>query len=585
MGVFSRIKDLFKPKTKMLPEGYINNDTVADTVPLICLETLEYILKDNKAYKRYKKNDEYFFDNGITQDDYKKAFSDYAEFLLRRGVHFKKRELQRINKITGKDYSKTEKCISSKGDTRALVGEMIRNPDLLEEFQVQNSNDTKALFKGKYPDEIKQEMLYSVDGMKSETRGVYSIRLDNYARQIGESKTIYREEFREFQRESIDRNKEVDPNLHNLIISKIPQGIKDKEELSYCIYNAVNECVLYDSTYFALNKNRKDYNIRKLFQKDISDVTMDRNNVICETWAKLYSYYLQLYGLKSTVVSEIIKQEGTSNGRNTKRRFLAAHKYVEIYTDDQIIKADATNVTTSQFDRSSLSDLTRTKLNLMPAGFESKHYKELSEKYHKRTISEKVSEITSLISEREHKNRHGVDNAHEISDIERNLEIMSDEIKKSKLDNMANVQYMRVLNSTLFGSRNNRSLERTHLSHSSVYTQDKEGRCYFKPIMSVNIGSFERPEYRYVILDNPSKGLQSISKEEIERSMMQGVLKAVKGKRKIDGIDYDRIDKSMKKEKNTEPIDLTSVRNANKEDRNVSTSNRVQNGQDEEIPI
>lgn len=583
MGVLNRIRDFLKPKTKMLPEGDINNEAMEDsgkTVPLICIETLEYILEDNKAYKRYKKNDRYFFENGITQDDYKKAFSDYAEFLMRRGVHFTKRELQRIKKITGKYYRNKGKGISAKGNTRSLVGEMIRNPDLLEEFQTQNSNDERALFKNEDPDTIKQEMIHSIDGLQSETRGVYSIRLYDYARKISKSKTIYGDEFRELQREKVDRNKTIDSNLHNLVISKIPQGITNKEELAFCIYNALNECVVYDSTYYALNRNRGDNNIRKLFQKDISDITVDRNNVICSKWAELYSYFLQLYGIKSTVVAEIMKVQGIPHDKNFTRRYPAAHKYVEIYVDDQIIKADATNITTSQFDMTRLSDLTRTKLNLMPAGFESKNYKELSEKYHKRTISEKISEIKSLISEKEQETGHREENVDEISDIERKIGIMSDEIKSSKLDNMANAQYIKVLEHALFGISNNRSLQRINLNLSS-YVQDREGRCYIKPIISINIGSMEHPEYRYVILDDPSQGLQSISKEEIERAMIQGILKTIKDKEEIEGIDYDRINKSIKEEKNKNHVNSENTCYINKDGRTKGVPNK----EDEEIPI
>ena len=185
MGLISKLKDLIKKReNKLLLESGNDAEMEDKTSPLICIETIEQVLKDNGMFRKFKKHDKYFFENGITEFDYKRAIGSYVEFLLRRNVRFSKNELRRAEKITGKKYTnhKFEKKISQK----EKAGEMLRDPEKMQKF-IQNNNST---YEGYYTDDIKYELLEIVNSLPIETYGVHDENISKFAKEIGISTTF-----------------------------------------------------------------------------------------------------------------------------------------------------------------------------------------------------------------------------------------------------------------------------------------------------------------------------------------------------------------------------------------------------------
>lgn len=529
MGLFDTIFRRLKQQPKLIEESKIKRVT-NDTTPLILIETLEYILRDNKAYRRFKNgNDKYFFENGVTMQDYKMAFSEYVEFLLRRGVHFSKKELNRIKKITGKKYKLQE----SSNKVATSVGEIIRNPELLQQMKLEEYKDgSLTIFKDIGTNDIKQELINSIQGLTSETNNVYSHRLANYVSTIADEKRGDGSwSFSEANREKINSEIQINPQFKQLVLSKIPKGIQNKEELAYVIYNAVNQCIVYDSTYFALAKDKKNPNVKKLFDMQIPEITPDNNKVICVLWAQVYSYFLKLYGIDSSIKFNVTKFSKTYGNGERIERLNSSHKYVEVYVDDQIIEADATNATRSKIDNTSMSDLTRTKIGIVPAGFRSEHFEEIAKKHSMETISDRVDKIKTLIKS------NGINNERSdtIEGFEQKIRIISEQLKQSNLDNMANMQYLRTLHWIFLSSKSK--------INWSLYMQDEKGKCYIKPIIAMDMGNEQQHKYRYFIVDDSKRGIEHIGKEELERAIREGILHQTVEKKKhlIPGIDYDSI--------------------------------------------
>ena len=279
--------------------------------------------------------------------------------------------------------------------------------------------------------------------------------------------------------------------------------------------------------------------MRQCARTDISDITPDKNSVICTVWAELYSYFLKQYGIESSVVAAV--RDGV----------VASHKFVEIYLEDQVVKADATNVTKSHYDRSSMSDMTRIKLGIMPAGFRSKNFDKLSRKYQIQSLADKITEIKRLIDTVQERNQPEATSKRRerAMKIKERLKIISEQIKESKLDNMANVQYLKTLCTVFFSNEQQRG---TVILNNSVYTQNQAGKCFIKPVIAINIGTSEQPKYKYIILNNKEDGLQAVQGQELIKAMSDGKLNIIKTRSQIPGLDYELIEQNKKdiKQKN-----------------------------------
>lgn len=75
-------------------------------------------------------------------------------------------------------------------------------------------------------------------------------------------------------------------------------------------------------------------------------------------------------------------------------------------------------------------------------------------------------------------------------------------------------------------------------------------------------GENTKAKYKYVIVNNPKDGLQTITGEELFSAIISGKLKITEGTKKIPGIDYNLIREKLNAnaEKKDNNIDIVSGR-------------------------
>ncbi|MDE5630037.1 MAG: hypothetical protein K2I70_00405, partial [Bacilli bacterium] len=160
----------------------------------------------------------------------------------------------------------------------------------------------------------------------------YSLDLKRYHRVNGEkSKGIINSEMEKEIFNSIDMN-------------------QDSFNISYQVYRELNKRCKYSSDHVALRAIGNKELAMDIYNKDISNIDKNDNDVTCNSWANMYAYLLVKLGFNARVCGKY-------------------HKYVEFDCDGTLMRADATEVNTKSRDGFSLKDITRCHLGLQVENF------------------------------------------------------------------------------------------------------------------------------------------------------------------------------------------------------------------------
>lgn len=140
-------------------------------------------------------------------------------------------------------------------------------------------------------------------------------------------------------------NEELDEDIISYVEGNLPETIDNDLETAIAIYILLGDIFRYNST-FAIDED---------FEKisDISEVNLEKKEIICTQWAAIYSKLLQRYGIESTI-------GGTKN----------THMFVNLRIGSMMLKGDAT-LFGYIYDNNNyyLSDLTRIKTGLPISNF------------------------------------------------------------------------------------------------------------------------------------------------------------------------------------------------------------------------
>jgi len=144
----------------------------------------------------------------------------------------------------------------------------------------------------------------------------------------------------------------IDNNLKKEIITNVKKNIKNFENILYlirCIYNEFNLRISYDYTWLY----QSDYNIKELFDEEISFNKKNNNKLTCNEWCQLFKELLLFFEIKEKNIT--IKKE------------YLKHKWIEINLEDYSInKILVVDGTTNYYKR---QDIYNCKINDYTSGF------------------------------------------------------------------------------------------------------------------------------------------------------------------------------------------------------------------------
>ena len=540
MNIFEFLKTkMNRNRIKRLNPGNSVQRDNGDTKELITISTIESILRDKNTYKEFMdpSKNQRFFEKGCSFEDYQQAVKDYVRFFSRRNVVFDKKELKRASTITGEKYKNSKQKKPSQYSLEEIAARLIYEPNVntyKSGMQELNSLSNFTAFINDDHINHSSHMLTSVCGMdvvdvdlRQQLLSIPSyfdaqskaLRLDtDMYLQIGSMMEKMQQKNKNgsviTQRMKFyPQSYSVNPDFEKIIMSKIPTNIKDKGRLAYEIYKAVYSTVEYDVGYF-IKKNdelSEDY-VERLKSKDISELDENNKKVVCTTATELYCYMLSKYGINSCIVTT----RNTANVNNTR-----SHWYAEVFLDDDVISADATNGVLDS-NKLHMTDMTRIKLGLNPANFISQKGRDYSVKVSEKSpayaLQGDVDFIKQMIDELD------MNTTPQEVTVDEKIDILQAQLKKIKdinIGNLATVQYIRSLFSKLFLTYQN-VIGLT----GSLYIQDGQDNYNYYPIIylkQVDGG------YRYYSYDKDS-GLKQMSGETIEEMIGRGELQVTKGK-------------------------------------------------------
>lgn len=512
MGILNKLKNLFR-KNQYLQLNEKNED-INRTVPIITIDTIETIINNDEIYKKFINfnNPQEIFYGNATKSDYTKAVYYYADVMQSSGKQFSKEALKRIKKITGHKFKNSKHIAESiEGyELQEIALSIIRDENAFNLFV--DLEDDKGTFCGFSKNQLEQYITTNLAQFFQNSLIEFS---EESKKKLNIIKEIYDIKLNSYTID-ISSYEPINKYFERAIMRKIPIDA-DKETLLEQIYCNLNKRVVYDQYFFSTNQDLSNNLANKLYNKSPKESSDDKK-VTCKTWAELYAYLLKRKGINAYI---------NLNGE---------HKYVTIIDGCRVIYADATNLTKSQMDKTRMSDLTRAKLGIKPAGLKMRNLKTNEESQinvqsqKSFTIDnselENVSELIDLIGDNRDYTSELFDIEPDTKDTLKELNIINNIIKDSHLSGIERIDYLANLRYIIM---NEEGRKKTKLFHG-LYTQDKNFNREIVPIFSVNIGDTNNPNYKYLTYVD-EKGLVPIAQSELKRKIENGVYNIIPEKK------------------------------------------------------
>ena len=545
-----KILDFFKNLVYRNKYLRLNESDSFGSIRVITIDTIEAIIKDSEMYKKFMDFNSFrdIFGENIKQIDYIYAIKSYADFMKENHMPLSRQEKRRVKSLLKamrfpKKTEENHTRLYDGVDRKILyetVEDIIRNPTVFQEYLSARSSfrDIKLDTLHKYIIDEFEKLYENGIVFPSEVNNRYlSIR--------SKALTISKAD-----KTNIDlQNLHINENFEKAIMEKIDPNLRGAE-LAFAIYNELNKRVKYNSAFFALDENLEDEFAKSIYYQDQSSISEADNQVVCSTYSELLAYFLNKNGLESYVMGE------------------KKHKYVVTFCENMKIIADATKPTYSEKDNFRLMDLTRAKLGMRPAGFQLCDMSDLSKNIQHEldnmqfdnendcTVfkdTQKLQELMDLIDDDRDLSSIvlGLDNENNsLRSIMNKLNFINSLMKKSNLDGMDSVGYLKGLFNSILSEDEKK---RAHLKNSlceNLYTD-----CKVLPTISIDKhgcsgkGQEETQEDNYVflILDGNNNELRKIDKQEIIDGIITGRFERIKAKSgymTITGIPEDDITES-----------------------------------------
>lgn len=493
MNIIEKIKTRFFSSDQILIEGDID-----ETLKFVPIDIIEDILSNKKAVKKIIKS---------ANKGYK-VLDDFSIFDIRSAI----KEYTSYKYSEGKELTSEEKRVYQK-----LVGEKIKFDSVDQQvFELLQSDDVVSAMSQLEDNVVKKRLTEMI-----ENKDIIS-----YCELVFENLTLLKQRD-ELVKNSyrVDQYEEINPDFENIIMQNIPEGL-DQISIARAIYIEVCKRVRYDDTFaFEDQDLRKDF-VNQIYNKKISELSEKDNKVTCKNCTELYAYLLEKQGIPTYI--------------NLKGK----HKFAKFIVDGQTIKADSSNVSRDKEGRA-MTDLTRAKLGISPAGFE---------------CESDFTELDKLLSKEKQNTDSYVQNMiDDIEFIDENIDlegIIFDDVESlqnlinriledtdnSELDSLEMVGYLK----SMVPKINQNYSDLISKCCASFYTKEQEYNIQL--ILSLNSKTKDKGEekesYSYMIVDRKT-GVQVIDKQAFLSQLAEGKLTSSvlceKNFNNIEGIEFSEV--------------------------------------------
>ena len=325
---------------------------------------------------------------------------------------------------------------------------------------------------------------------------------------------------------------QMEPELEELIMSQVKLTGNPKIDL-FNIYNSLNRALLYSSSMIALNQDKSSEIVNSVYNKNISEYSKENRSVTCRNWSEMFAYLSKKY----VGCDAFINKDGF-------------HKKVSIILDKNIIFADATNAIISPLDGTKMTDLTRAKLGLLPAGFTSlflipevenlkREFKvfnedELSLECDDYAEQEDVSEFMSLVENENLQDRVlGLEGLGLEEKLLRKLSYVNELLGLSEIEALDVLGYLPPVLRTVLTQEEASKVK----LHNKLYTDfDENLECDLLPVISIDVSQDNVDEKYFYLIYSKEKGLRRITKQQILEKIQSGEFKVIKKGKNISGI-------------------------------------------------
>ncbi len=305
------------------------------TIKIFTIDTIEAII-----------NGKVDINDLLTPWDKKEEFvtpvNEYKNIIESMGFKFSNEQLRNICKVNEEEYIESSSDdVSSQDISFEELSRIIRDSNLREKFKKFEEN--KEFFCGVSKEQMRTKInQFGASLQNSRTIGKKAI--------LKNIKPIVFDRNLEHYGVKFETDLELDEKFREAILSDIPDNLS-QISLAKEIYKRLNSKVKYSQTYGGMPKDLDKEFIEKIYNQNIDEVTLENNELVCNTWSKLYSKLLSEKGIESVI---------SGNG---------IHKYVTLIADDEVIIADATNSMLNPIDNTKITDLQRNTFGMPIGGF------------------------------------------------------------------------------------------------------------------------------------------------------------------------------------------------------------------------
>ena len=524
MGLLDKIRNLITgTKQEALPlSSSFNNADIDKTMPFITLDAIKSLIFNQEVFNmfmHFDQNRQYF--EGLTPEFIAEAVKTYVDFMNDKGAKFDRESQKRIKKIEGilpkEQIGSKEIFVQYPGINKAVLYNaaisIVTNSQGFNQYL--ECQRTRSPYNGIpfniLSDYISSELFDFTRKIATNNDVENNIRfLMNKERNVKEN--AYR----------VDPQLQINPDFENAVLGAITPT-NDPAEYALQLYNELNKRVKYNPSFFALDQDLTDQFACDIYYQPFGTVNLQNNSLICKQWSELYAYFLEKSGFEAYVCGS------------------GKHKNVKAYYGTTLIEADATNQTTSPSDPSRLTDLTRSKLGVRPAGFNA--YELYRDKEITRNLStiqldydisdfsrnqganEQLLEIMNLIDEDRDLTDviMGLNNPNDIvGTIMKKISFISDMLKGASLDNMDSIGYLNHLFHCTLNPEELQRAKNTNAFYKNLYTND----CDVVPIISINVAqditNSKREDYLFFEFVQDTHEIKPISREKLIEKVVSG---------------------------------------------------------------
>lgn len=536
MGLLDKIRNLISgSKRKSLPISSSFNKTDIDkTMPFITIDAIASLISDQEVFNRFMhfdQNRQYF--EGLTPEFVAEAVKTYVDFMNDKGAKFDRKSLKRIKQIEGvlpkEQRESKEIFVQYPGINKAALYNtaisIISNPQGFNQYL--ECQRTGSSYNG-IPFNVLSD--YISTELHTFTRRIATNNEveSNIGFLMNKDRNIKDNTYR------VNPQLQINPDFERAVLGAI-QPTNDPAEFALQLYNELNKRVKYNPSFFALDQDLTNQFAHDIYYQPFETVNLQNNSLICKQWSELYAYFLEKNGFEAYVCG---------GGK---------HKNVKAYYGTILIEADATNQTTSPSDPSRLTDLTRSKLGVRPAGF--KAYEFYRDKQTTRNLStiqlnydigdfsknqganEQLLEIMNLIDEDRDLTDviMGLNNPNDrVGTIMKKISFISDMLKGASLDNMDSIGYLNHLFHCTLNSEERQRAKNTNAFYKNLYTND----CDMVPIISINVAQDmanpKQEDYLFFEFVQDTHEIKPISREKLIEKVVRG--EYVQGRGKHDNV-------------------------------------------------